>query len=777
MKTLTSRIVRILAGMGLMFAAVAGVTAIAAEEQPALEEVTVTAQRREENLQDVPISISVISGAQLQTRGLLNIKDFALATPSISTAPAYGAPGTLLFYMRGMGTSDPDNIASEGGIGIYEDGFYVPRSDALTFDMADLDRIEVMRGPQGTLYGFNTAGGAINLVSRKPTGEFGVRQTLDFGNRNMFRSLSVIDLPAWNNLAIKLTLLRSGIDGFVRNQGPSHDYGENHQTAGKLQVHWEPNADFQADLFVDVGRQRATPQQYFQNASFNGQTIALYDPVTLQPGTPYLYSDADRPRETTYRPIDLPLSPSRVSAQGLTLAWNVNDALTIKSLTGYRHSYTSRTNDFADAFASGPLVLTDFEWGSRTSYAFSQELQAIGDVLDKSVSYVVGAYYFRERGLADEAAVGQLPALVPLYGPFAFYSINNHFAVRARSKALYGQVTWHPRGLEQRVELTLGGRYTEDYRAGEGVNLITGEVANQSAATFSKFTPTAAINFKWTDNVSTYAKFATGYRAGGICPRGVNCFTSKFDPETLDSYELGVKSQLLDRRLTLNAAAFSSKFDDIQLNFTNGVIGQGAVQGIFNAGNAVIRGLELDVLAKPTDDLSLTASYSYLDTDIRHIDVPPDSVFDSAVNPSSPYAVGMNAKDAFVIPLAPKSSGEVGVDYTIIRRGESTWAAHLDYRYQGSTFQLPTYGPAAPGRNFGRVPSYGILNGRLTFGTTLSRGDRFSFSLWGKNILDKDHIVSVLAWGNNLTGFDSAAAAWAPPRSYGLSMTYEYGGR
>lgn len=762
---------------GVMFLILSAGGAVFAhsEEQTGLQEVVVTAQKREENLQGVPISISAISSAQLQTRGLSSFKDIALTTPSITTAPAYGATGTLLLYMRGMGTSDPDNIASESGVGIYEDGFYIPRSDALTFDMADLERVEVLRGPQGTLYGFNTAGGAVNLISRKPTGEFGLRQTLDYGNRNMFRSLTVLDLPVWHNIATKFTFLKSGIDGFVRNQGSSHDFGENNQTGGKFQLHWEAGAKFQADYFAELGRQRATPQQYFQNASFDGQTITLYDPDTLQPGTPYLYSGADRPRETTYRPIDLPLSSSRVAAHGLTLTWNVNDALTLKSLTGYRDSATKRRNDFAEAFSTGPFPLSDHEFGSRDSRAFSQEVQAIGELSGSSLSYVAGAYYFRERGMAVEGATGQVPDLVPIYGSFAFYAIHDEYAVRSRSKAVYGQLTWRPDFFAQRTEFTLGGRYTRDFREGGGTNLVTGAIAAPSSATFAKFTPTGTASLKLTDDVSTYAKVATGYRAGGVCLRGVNCFRSKFDPETLTSYELGLKSYWFDRRMRLNAAAFNSKFKDMQLNFTNGVIGQGTIQGIFNAGSAAIRGIELDLQASPVESLSVTASYSYLDASIDRIDVPPDSTFDAARNPASPYNVGDNAKDAFVIPFSPKHSVDLGADYTMLQRDDNSVTLHLDYQYRGESYQLPTYGPAAPGRNFGQVPSYGLFNGRLTLATMLPRGDRFSVSLWGKNLFDKEHIISVLGNGNNLTGFSSSAAAWAPPRSYGISFAYEYG--
>lgn len=764
--------------MGCAFLPLVSSMALSAERT--IEEVVVTAQKREERLQDIPISIGAITSAEIENKGLVNFKDIALATPSISTAPAYGTPGALLFYMRGMGTSDPENIRSEGGVGIYEDGFYVARSHALTLDVADIERVEVLRGPQGTLYGFNTAGGAINLISKKPSGVFNIKQTLDFGTRDLFRSMTVIDLPEWKSVASKLTLLTSSTDGYVKNAGPSHDYGENEQIGGKLQLRWNIGS-VTADYFLDIGEQKATPQQYFQNPAWEGQVITLFDPVTLQPITSNLYDHSSRPRRDTYRPIDLDLSTSRLEAHGLTFSWDVNRSVTFKSLTGYRHSTSERKNDFAEAFATSisfidptlppvPTLLVDF--GDRHSDQFSQEFQMVGSTRDEKIDYVAGVYYFRERGSATDGNEGQVPALVPILATDASFTTIGRTSVESKSKAVYGQVTFRPDLFSQRLELTLGGRYTRDDREGEGVNVLG--VHSFGDDDFSRFTPMGTVNFRWTDDLSTYFKVATGYRAGGVCLLGSQCFTPGFDPEIITSYEFGLKSYWLDRSVRLNFAVFENEFDDMQLNFSNGRFGASTIQGTFNAGESTIQGLEADILVQPTDDLSLTLSYSYIDAKIDKIDVPESSTFDAAVNPTSPYRVGDNAKDAFVVPFAPEHSVDFAIDYTFVRFERGDLAAHLDYRFQSEAYQLPTYGPDVVGHQFGRSSSYGVFNGRLTFTTDLERGDRISLSLWGKNIFNKQYVVSSIGNGDNLAGFTSAAEAWAPPPSYGVSLVYDY---
>jgi|GEM_PF-4998661 len=264
-----------------------------------------------------PIAISAMSSDDMEKMGITDFNGVAQASPSIHFT-TYPSSNRLTLYMRGQGINDPMQVTSDGSVGLYQDGFYVGRPLGAIFELADLERVEVPRGPQGTLSGRNTTGGAVNLIGKKPTGEFGFKQSFSFGSRNLFRSRTVIDLPEWQNISTKLTLLKSSQDGYVKNSGSSHDDGESGQFSSRFALNWKALDNLSVDYFMEKGDLDNTPG-YLQNASL--KTVAGY-------------THADSPRGSTYRPIDLRSSRSSFENHGLTLTWDVSDALTIKSLSG-----------------------------------------------------------------------------------------------------------------------------------------------------------------------------------------------------------------------------------------------------------------------------------------------------------------------------------------------------------------------------------------------------------------------------------------------------------
>ena len=216
-----------------------------------LEEVVVTAQRREESLQDAPIAITVLSTEKLELRGIDNFRNIAEHTPSMSFTPYPSSTNTLILYMRGQGVADSMQITSDGSVGLYQDGFYISRPQLSTFDLADTERVEVLRGPQGTLYGRNTTGGAVNLISKRPTGELDIKQSLSVGSRDYFRTLTALDLPEWHGLSTKVTYLYSRQDGVVDNLDiSSRDYQEEHQRAGRIALAWDGGGAFRRGLLL-----------------------------------------------------------------------------------------------------------------------------------------------------------------------------------------------------------------------------------------------------------------------------------------------------------------------------------------------------------------------------------------------------------------------------------------------------------------------------------------------------------------------------------------------
>jgi len=526
------------------------------EEKGTLEEVIVTAQKHAEPLQEVPIAITAITGQELEMKGIATFSAVLQNSPNITIQPYFGTSDTFFIYMRGMGQANPAPVNSEGAVGIYEDGFVISRPNLMTFDLADLDRVEILRGPQGTLYGRNTTGGTINIISKAPTGELGLKQNLDVGNRNMYRSLTTINLPKWHDISAKVSLLKGSTDGWVKNIGSSNDFNLQRQEGGRLQLHWDGMANVAADYFLEGGRVDSTPP-YMQSFINGGLTVyanggsVLDGPPDPQPaGTQaYTYPTSHAPAERTWRPIDLPLSKSRFTSQGLTLTWNLSDALTIKSLTGYRELKQNNHTDYGDFWNFGaPGNLAGFS--KLKQHQFSQEFQFIGKLLDDRLEYVGGLYYFSETG----SSLSRQDTILYFGGPpFVIPGTTAITGQKSKSQAAYGQATWHP-DADRKLGLTIGARYTKDDRRFSifGTDTVPNSVIfPDTDKKFSRFTPSFTVDYKWTDDVNSYAKVATGYRSGGFYFSGFQPPGSdySFNPETLTSYELGLKSYLFDRRV------------------------------------------------------------------------------------------------------------------------------------------------------------------------------------------------------------------------------------
>jgi len=748
-----------------------------------IQEVVVTAQKREENLQTTPIAISAMSSDDIEKMGITDFNGVAKASPSIHFT-TYPSSNMLTLYMRGQGINDPMQVTADGAVGLYQDGFYVGRPLGAIFELADLERVEVLRGPQGTLYGRNTTGGAVNLISKKPTGEFGFKQSFSFGTRNLFRSQTVIDLPEWHNVSTKLTVLKSSEDGYVKNAGSSHDYGESGQLSGRFALNWRALDNLSVDYFMETGALDSTPG-YVQNAAVQ------------RSGTVAGYTHADHPRGSTYRPVDLPESTSRFENHGLTVTWDISDTLSFKSLTGYRELKFDGYQDYAEALGTAVSTNANTTLDLVNDYTFSQEFQLIGSAFDDSIRYVSGLYYFRDSVSHYEDFFTGLLA-TPAYTSFS--QKLRDVSAEAKSLAAYGQVTWTPDILEHKLDLTLGLRFTRDDRSADrdlvsiasgpmfpGGPFVRSELGENNDQRFSRFNPAATVNYNWNDDLSTYLKVSTGYRAGGsseAAPFG--SFDLTYGPEKVTALEAGLKSYWLDRRVRINGAVFQNKLTDMQMLISTDPVDSSVVQG-FNAGKATMQGVELEVLVQPVADFSMGLNYAYLHTKFDSVKAPAGSIFDNTFNPASPYAAGGEIRDLFVVPNAPRHSLNLSADYTFAHFDNSTLAAHLDYRWQSRMFTSALGGSGVPDKVSVSVPSYGLLNGRLTWAVELPRGDRARISLWGENLTNEEYPMQVMGLGGGPVpvynaqrgvvapaGRTALADIWAPPPSYGIDLVYEY---
>lgn len=728
-----------------------------------LEDIVVTAQKRAENLQETPIAISALDTEALQKLGVASISDLSTATPSLYTSPYPNSPTTVMMFIRGMGTTNPYQITKDGAVGLYLDGFYLSRPQSATIDMADIERVEILRGPQGTLYGRNTTGGAVNIVTRKPTGEAGVRGSLQVGTLDTLRALTNIDLPAVGDFAAKMTFLASNRDGWTRNSG-GKDFGGMEQVGGELALRWTPGDVATVDYAYDLGRVNSTAL-YYNNDVLEG----------FLPG----YASS---RKRAYRPIDLPETATRYHGHRLSIEVEASDSLTLRSLSAYRYLNAESVQDYQEIWSTPSInQVTNVRPSDKIkSRQYSQEFQLVGS-LGATVEYVLGLYYFQEKAshFSNVLTVTGQKGASPLS-----ISRDRTTRVNSRSAAAFSQVQWTPDILESRLSFIAGARYTWDKRRAQRdeqqiISLANGAVAGETAELglenrqkFRKFNPSGTISFAFNETVNGYAKVSTGYRAGGS-DEGALIFDATFRPETLVNYEMGLKSDLFDRRLRLNLAAFWMDYDDIQIEMQP-KIGATSISQTVNAGKGRMAGLEAELTAALSENVRISGSWTWLKPKLKSVLAEPGGVLDPASNPESPYRLGENLADYFVFTYAPEHSFSASLDATLARFGEDSVDLFLSWSWKDRAFVTGGAGPAVPGRDHAAIPSHGVVDARLTWSIARDAGDPWTVSLWARNLLDNKYWANIVPVGNALTGYTGEGYTYGQPRMIGLQLNYNF---
>lgn len=706
-----------------------------------LEEIIVTAQKREESLQEAPISIATMNQSQLEARGITSLADLGTGSiPSLRIQPFVNTPSTLTISVRGAGFSDPGQITFEPSVAIYLDDAYVSRGQGLAMEVADLERIEVLRGPQGALFGRNATGGAVRLVTKKPTGEFGLRQTFNVGNFDALKSATHIDLPAIGGIRTKIDYLHSQKDGWVDNTAPGeNDYGDTEQDAFRAALDWSPTDNFNVYYAYDWSDIEAT-QIYFQVMFDALGVIGVEPPAT----------------DTTRFPVR-PLDPSKTRQTGhnLTLTWDMAESLTLKSITSYRDMEEDTRNNYAGALLFNGLIAA----AAVEQDQFSQELQLSGE--SDRLKWMTGIYYFEENAnddLLNLASLDSFGALTgvflgPIYPPIPQPSDARRLvSTQTESWAAFGQASWTPAVLEDRLEITLGARYTEDKKSGDRDYALPALVEaglryqNYNLKTDS-LDPTLTLSFQWNDEVNTYLRWATGYKAGGVSQRSFTFIP--FDEENVETWEFGLKSELFASRLRFNLAVFSTEYDDFQIGFSD-PLNPTFAETINAAKTTKISGAEMDMTLVPVAGLTIDLSYTYLDPE----------------QPDQPNPLNNNIPERFELAQSPRHAGALAVAYEFEPFSFGTLGLQLGLT---STSKY-AYAP----KNFDFQDSYTILNGRVTLSEImLGGGDHHSLqlALWGKNLADEEYRVYAFPVGNPVL---TIPAAYGEPRSYGIELQYQY---
>ena len=693
------------------------------ETQSRLDEIIVTAQKRRQSLQDTPIAISVLSGEQMQRLGITNLGGLiAGQVPFLHLTPYGSTPSNLAIGIRGNAARDSSEVTREASVGVYLDGVYMARSQGLDMELADLERIEVLRGPQGSLFGRNAVGGALSLISKKPSGQFGFNQTLAMGRFDELRSVTRINFDEVSGVKAKLDYIHAERDGWVNNTAPGEsDYNQYNKDGGRLSLNWQANEQLMVDYSYDQSDVKTT-QNYYQ---------LHIDRIGVFGEEPKRLSQSRLPATS--------LSPTVSEQQGhaLTLTWQQSEALTIKSISAYRN-----LNEDSDSNYNGALYFNGFgETSVLNQDQFSQELQLIGNT--SQLEWVAGLYYLKES--VDKTLVNKLT--LDIFGNFGdpLSAISPPITLtprvvsaEAKSQAVYGQLTW---AMGERLDLTLGTRYTEDERFATRVETAL-QVSDQSS---DHVDSKIALNYHWADNLTTYVQWSTAYKAGGVNTRSAS-FTP-FGEEEAETIEIGLKTEFWQQRARLNMALFSSDYTDLQLDFTD-PLALGVVETINISKPVEVQGFELELTVSPIANLVMGLTYSYLDS---HMPLQ-----------TSPFNGSLT--QLFVL-MAPQHAGALTVDYQFTPTEYGILSVHLDLMSKDS-FSYNPYGEQ-------RLDAYSLINGRLTL-ADINLGNRsgsLSASLWGRNLADEEYIVDAFAVGDPAS---VVANAYGDPRTMGIEVRYDF---
>lgn len=684
-----------------------------------VEEVVVTARKRTESLQETPISITAFTAAAIEARSLGDVEQIGDFTPNLvfdRAAPIGGSNSTAVIYIRGIG-QDSGLPTIDQGVGLYVDGVYLARSVGSVVDLVDIDRIEVLRGPQGTLFGRNTIGGAISIITKRPDHSSHGYVSGTVGDDNRIDVRASMNLPVSDSLATSLTVSSSNRDGYVTRRDGT-DMGDTNALSGRAAAIWTPTPNLDLYFAADYTRRRE-----------NGAPFTLTE-VTLSPTTFGAFHNAFvAPPGACPNPFDLNgtntncysgqfVSGSRKSDAGtvqakddldlwgvsLSAEWRLGD-VTLRSITSYRDTDSAFNIDQDHSPLTIAHVLSD-----STQNQFTQEFQALGQAFDGRLSYILGAYYFREEAKMSERVT------------FALVDFLSGGAVENDSIALFSQVTLD---VTDQFSLTGGLRYTEDDKSftpdsrvissligiPPGVPLLP---STRGSLKTNKLTPMVNASFQWTNDLMTYVTYSKGFRGGGFTQRVFPPLPTipSFAPETVEVTEAGFKLMGFGRRLRLNAAAFDNQYTDLQFTVQDATVGP----TVRNAGAATVRGGEIEATIIPIDGMTVDLGLGYLDAKVTKVD------------PGTLVAPGSR------LVRAPEWSGSAGVSYRFDLGEAGMLTPRMDLTFRSATYY------EARNRPQSRQAAYGLLNLGVTY---QSRNGDWLVSLVGKNLTGERVIQSV----------------------------------
>ena len=710
-----------------------------AQDKTAIEEVIVTAQKREERLQDVPIAISAITKAQIEERGIDDILDLKALAPNLMISKYPNSNVVSQVAIRG-GVTVNAAMYWEPSTGMYLDGVYLGKSVGSVFDVVDLERIEVLRGPQGTLYGRNTMAGAVNLITKKPSGEFGGSVKLELGNYGYHTERVSIDLPKMGIVRASFAVRSEKRDGLVKlsHSSPGSELDSRDKLGARLALGFDIADNFTAEYsydYTDVDQTPPHSQLYYvgpsavpalsQAAQF-AATKRRGKVATNWPG---------------YETLEL-------KGHALTLTWQIDEHNTLKSISAYRDL---KNDDSVDLDGTRLTIATANRYSDYDQK--SQELQLVGDVAN--LNYVVGLYYYKDDGFTINPHV------------FFFGTDSSQYGFGAEAKAAYTQLDWH---ATEQLTLSAGLRHTKEDK--DGWRYKEASIPSQripfgkASKSFSDTTPMLSAAYAFSDDLNVYLKYSEGFKSGGFQGEAASldeALNHPYKPEQQKTWELGAKSTLLDGTLQLNAALFQNTIEDMHVTQFSGLPG---ISYVRNAGEATTKGFELEATWVPIEQLRLQFSYGYLDAEWDK--------FMEAPRAGLPIS---NVASNRSFPHAPENTLNLSADALL---GTTEWGeirAFIDYSYTeafyGYGYQKQQIDPARTIAKYSRIDNYGLLNARVSL-SELTLGDGTGeFSLWVRNATDERQPTNYIDFG---PGFFAGyrLAYYQEPRTFGAAFSFNW---
>ncbi|WP_353228903.1 TonB-dependent receptor [Novosphingobium sp.] len=773
-----------------------------AKDDGGIAQIVVTAQKRAENIQNVPISITAFTSASLETKGVTDVTAIGNLAPNVTLdagTPFSGSSAVLSAYIRGIGQNDfAFNL--DPGVGVYLDGVYLARSVGANQDLLDIDRVEILKGPQGDLFGRNTIGGAISISTKKPAKVFGAKFEVTAGRYNRIDTKGVIDIPIADGLYSSFSFATKNNDGYQKQIafpgfaagvvgdkfpyfgiGHPTSFGGESQYAMRGKLLWEASPTVTVTLAGDYLHQNnngvassllkthtnpADPSNVF-GPLYDGCIAGALPPFAiagicnnilngtslggLVATSPTLfYSDAFiAPSKDTSYATGNQFSRLRNYGGSLTIDWSLGDAA-LKSVTAYRKlSWQSAEDEDGSPL---PILQTSFD---ENQHQFSEELQLAGKAMDRRLSYVLGLYYFNEGG--------NLHDLVTF--PAGLLQIDGQNYLSTTNYAGYAHLNYK---ITDQFSITLGGRYTHENKTFIGLQSdpngifykLNGYYAPNEASrtalcttgaapvslqgipgglfcypnpaniyqvypvapaggfkqTFNNFSPKIGLEYQANRDLLAYASFSKGYKTGGwttrlTTPQPAGTSAPTFGPEKATTYEAGLKSQFLDRKVVFNLAGFYTDYKGIQLNFQ-----VGTSPTLQNAGNAHIYGFEAELQARPIPALTIGANIGY--THARYSSL-------------SPFVTGVTLNSA--LPKTPEWKFTLSPEYTIDLGGHGSVLLSADYTHTSSLFNDTENTPLL------KRPATDNLNAAITYRAPEAK---WSLSVGGTNLTNDRYLTT-----------------------------------